>query len=42
MDFFLFLGQNWESTQQAPSIQQTSEVYLNGRDSQHSSDSEFY
>lgn len=37
-------GQNWEAAQQSPSIQQTSEVYLNGRcgDSQHSSDSEFY
>ncbi|KAG8039491.1 hypothetical protein G9C98_008134 [Cotesia typhae] len=34
-------GQNLESTQQ-PSIQQTSEIYLNGKDSQHSSDSEFY
>ena len=37
-------GQNWETAQHSPSIQQTSEVYLNGRsgDSQHSSDSEFY
>lgn len=37
-------GQNWEAAQHSPSIQQTSEVYLNGRsgDSQHSSDSEFY
>lgn len=37
-------GQNWEIAQHSPSIQQTSEVYLNGRsgDSQHSSDSEYY
>lgn len=42
------LGNNGETAQQSPSIQQTSEVYLNGRcgggggDSQHSSDSDFY
>ncbi|XP_076293144.1 uncharacterized protein LOC143215159 isoform X1 [Lasioglossum baleicum] len=37
-------SQHWETAQHSPSIQQTSEVYLNGRsgDSQHSSDSEFY
>lgn len=38
-------GQNGETTQYSPSIQQTSEGYLNDRngiDSQHSSDSEFY
>lgn len=37
-------GQSAEAAQHSQSIQQTSEVYLNGRsgDSQHSSDSEFY
>lgn len=39
----LFLsGQNGETTQYSPAIQHTLEVYLNGVDSQHSSDSEFY
>lgn len=35
-------GQNGETAQYSPAIQHTLEVYLNGVDSQHSSDSEFY
>lgn len=43
IEYYVIIGQNWEAGQHSPSIQETSEVYLNTKncmDSEHNSDPE--